>query len=170
MLWPRSVKSMFHSPSGLPLICVAPFFPFVWGVSWICFYLAIYQAEWSLDTCIANKPTLTRFPPVPLSLSRPACFVHRPSTKTIWFWRKEINTSTHSLPGRPTPTHTSPTSTPTTTINLWRGSSHSMPSWGTPTLSSVSFDCILFFCASYWDFVTPRAGWSHLGTPWQLVC
>lgn len=65
-------------------------------------------------------------------------YVHRPSTKTIWFWRKEISISTHSLPGRPIPMHTSPTSTPTMTINPRHLPYHRIGLYS-------------FLCALYWD-------------------
>lgn len=82
-----------------------------------------------------------------LSLS-PSFSVHRPSTKTICFWRKRINTSIPSLPGRPTPTHTSTTSTPTMTINPQFNSSYSTLGILTASSNFVSF---LFLCALYWD-------------------
>lgn len=45
-------------------------------------------------------------------------FFCRPSTKTIWFWRKETSTSIHNSLGRLILMHTSLTSTPTMIINL----------------------------------------------------
>lgn len=41
---------------------------------------------------------------------------HRHSIRITWYWRKETSTSTLSLPEKHTPTHTSQTWIPTTTI------------------------------------------------------
>lgn len=135
MLWPCSVKCIFHSPSDLPLICVALFFLLLrCHLGWII--------TWSMS-CKQNPHWL------PFSST-----IYRPSTKTIWSWRKEISTSTHSLPGRPTPMHISPTSTPMMTISPWH--SRGMFIW-------------TFLCALYWD------SWHHAWDGptlklWQLVC
>lgn len=83
-----------------------------------------------------TSPYWLSFLPSPSSLF--SSYVHRPSTKTIWFWRKEISISTHSLPGRPIPMHTSPTSTPTMTINPRHLPYHQI--W-----------LFSFLCALYWD-------------------
>lgn len=148
MLWPCSVKCMLHSPSGLPIdLCCSFFFPypFFFWIRWICF----------LPCHLSLNNHLTPPSPywAPLLLSR---LPYRPSTKTIWSWRKETSTSTHSSPGRPTPTHTSPISTPTMTINP--------PQRAVPTAEGggghqgspiIHFDLSSFLCASYWD------SWHH---------
>lgn len=93
------------------------------------------------------------------SLGTDACpslsvrLTNRLSTKTTWSWRKETSTSTPSWPGRPTPTHTSLTSTPTMIINPYSRSDRTPP---TSPLCSVS------------RFLTPCVGWSHPDTLRQL--
>lgn len=134
MLWPCSVKCMFHSLSGLPLICVALFFLF--------FFFAFCGGGGLLDGFAFTSPSWLNNHLIHASQTSPywlltslRLFIRRPSTKTTWFWRKEISTSTHSSPGRPIPMHTSPTSTPMMTIN---------PCHSGDTYLIILFDCIPF--------------------------
>ena len=144
MLWPCSVKCMFHSLSSLPLICVVPFF---------CFFAFIFLSSGG------NKSILTLLSSLHLFLF----LICRPSTKTICFWRKEISTSTHSLPGKPIPMHTSPTSTPMMTIDPRLHDT-------AETLTLLSILTIFFSLCFVLRFVTPCVGLSRSETLWQLVC
>lgn len=89
---------------------------------------------------------------VPLSIR----LTNRLSTKTTWSWRKETSTLTPSSPERPTPTHTSLTSTLTMII-----SPHSR-SERTPPMSPTSSLCFVS------RFLTPCVGSSHTDTLRQL--
>lgn len=136
MLWPCTVESMFHSLSGLSLICVAPFFLFLFYFGGRVLDGFAFTLPSGLNNHLIHVSQTSPYWLICLSplLSSP----HRPSTKTIWFWRKEISTSTHSLPGRPIPTHTSPTSTPMMTISPQHVPYHRI--W-----------LYSFLCALYWD-------------------
>lgn len=81
-------------------------------------------------------------------------FFCRPSTKTIWFWRKETSTSIHNSLGRRILMHTSLTSTPMMIINL-RLLCHIQDS----SLMTVIFLCFVM------RFLTPCVGLSH----WDLM-
>lgn len=122
-----------------------------WFVLLVFFSFSFKLDEFAFCVAIRLRRTLPRYWRLSLSLS--ARLANRLSTKTTWSWRKETSTSTPSWPGRPTPTHTSLTSTPTMIINPYSRSERTPP---TSPLCSVS------------RFLTPCMGWSHPDTLRQL--
>lgn len=101
-----------------------------WFVLLVCFFLFSFKLDgfafFFFCLAVRLQQTLRRCwrlsPSVSIRLS------NRLSTKTTWSWRKETSTSTPSWPGRPTPTHTSLTSTPTMIINPRSRSERTPPS------------------------------------------